>query len=65
MTNEQATFLAEQYVSLMSGEVATTLKVLRAVTEDGRAYRPDEKSRTAWELATHIAQSGRLVPRSA
>ena len=57
MTNEQATFLAEQFVSLMSAEVATTLKVLKAVTEDGRAYRPDEKSRTAWELATHIAQA--------
>ncbi len=57
MTNEQATFLAEQFVSLMSGEVRTTLKVLGAVTESGRSYRPDEKSRTAWDLATHIAQS--------
>jgi uncharacterized damage-inducible protein DinB len=57
MTNEQARFLAEQFVSLMSGEVPTTLKVLSAVTDEGRAYRPDEKSRTAWELATHIAQA--------
>jgi len=57
MTNEQAVFLADQYVSLMTGEVKTTLKVLGAVTEDGRSYRPDEKSRTAWELATHVAQS--------
>jgi uncharacterized damage-inducible protein DinB len=57
MTNEQATSLAEHYTSLMRGEVGTTLKVLAAVTEEGRSYRPDEKSRTAWELATHIAQS--------
>ena len=57
MTNEQAVFLADQYVSLMTGEVKTTLKVLGAVTEEGRSYRPDEKSRTAWELATHVAQS--------
>ena len=57
MTNEQAIFLADHYVSLMTGEVKTTLKVLGAVTEDGRSYRPDEKSRTAWELATHVAQS--------
>ena len=57
MTNEQAVFLADQYVSLMTGEVKTTLRVLGAVTEEGRSYRPDAKSRTAWELATHEAQS--------
>jgi uncharacterized damage-inducible protein DinB len=57
MTNEQAVFLADHYASLMAGEVKTTLKVLGAVRDEGGAYRPDEKSRTAWELATHIAQS--------
>ena len=57
MTPEQATFLAEQFTQLMEREVPTTVKVLEAVTEDGRGYRPDERSRTAWELATHIAQA--------
>ena len=57
MTNEQAVFLADHYASLMAGEVKTTLKVLGAVRDEGGSYRPDEKSRTAWELATHIAQS--------
>jgi uncharacterized damage-inducible protein DinB len=29
--------------------------VLAAVPETGRDYRPDTKSRTAWELASHLA----------
>jgi uncharacterized damage-inducible protein DinB len=29
--------------------------VIAAVPDGKRDYRPDEKSRTAWELATHIA----------
>jgi uncharacterized damage-inducible protein DinB len=57
MTPDQATFLANTFASLMEGEFPTTLKVLRAVPETGRGYRPDEKSRTAWELATHLAMS--------
>lgn len=55
MTGEQATFLVEQFVSLMKGEFAATRKVLAAVKDDGRDYRPDPKSRSAWELATHLA----------
>ncbi|WP_291980974.1 DinB family protein [Luteitalea sp.] len=57
MTPEQATFLAQQFAQLMEGELPITLKVLRAVPESGRDYRPDAKSRSAWELATHLAQS--------
>ena len=55
MTPEQATFLAQQYVTTMQHEVPTTLKVLRAVPDAGWSYKPDEKSRTAGELAQHIA----------
>lgn len=55
MTGEQATFLAEQLVALWQGEVAATKKVLAAVKDETREYRPDAKSRTAWELATHLA----------
>ena len=57
MTPEQASFLAGQFVDLMAREARTTAKILRAVPESGRDYRPDPKSRSAWELATHIAQS--------
>ncbi len=57
MTGEQATFLAQYFAGLMDSERAATLKVLRAVPDDRRDYRPDAKSRTAWELATHIAQA--------
>jgi uncharacterized damage-inducible protein DinB len=55
MTGEQATFLAEQMVNLMRGEFPATSKVLASVKDDTRDYRPDPKSRTAWELATHLA----------
>jgi uncharacterized damage-inducible protein DinB len=55
MTPEQATFLAQQYVHLMQGEFPATCKVLAAVKNDNRNFKPDEKSRTAWELATHLA----------
>ena len=57
MTPDHATFLAEQFTDLIAQEVPSTLKVLRAVPEAGREFRPDAKSRTAWDLATHIAQS--------
>jgi uncharacterized damage-inducible protein DinB len=55
MTDEQAVFLAEQMVQLMQGEFPATQKVLAAVKDDTRDYRPDAKSRTAWQLVTHIA----------
>jgi uncharacterized damage-inducible protein DinB len=32
-----------------------TAKVLEAVPDTGHDYRPDAKSRTAWDLATHLA----------
>jgi uncharacterized damage-inducible protein DinB len=57
MNADQAKFLVEQYANLMTGEHAATVKVLAAVKEDNRDYKPDAKSRTAWELATHLATS--------
>ena len=57
MNAEQAKFLVEHYAALMEGEFPATVKVLAAVKDDSCTYRPDEKSRTAWELATHIATS--------
>ncbi|MEZ5289499.1 MAG: DinB family protein [Vicinamibacterales bacterium] len=55
MTPEHAQFLAQQYSQLMQGEFAATKKVLSAVKDDTRDYKPDAKSRSAWELATHLA----------
>jgi uncharacterized damage-inducible protein DinB len=55
MTSDQATFLAGQMVDLMREEFPATCKVLAAVKDDTRDYKPDPKSRSAWELATHLA----------
>ncbi len=57
MTNEQATFLAQYMADLMESEFPATVKVLKAVPNDRRDYRPDDRSRTAWELASHLAQA--------
>jgi len=40
-----------------ANEIETTKKVLAAVPEAKRDYRPDEHARTAWELAWHIANT--------
>ena len=57
MNADQAKFLVEHYVRLMEGEFPATVKVLAAVKDTNRDYKPDDKSRSAWELATHIATS--------
>ena len=55
MTSEQAKFLAEFFANVLEQEGRTTAQVLAAVTEEGRDYKPDAKSRSAWELASHLA----------
>jgi len=55
MTSDHAKAIADYFATLFDQESANTLKVLRAVPNDRRAYKPDEKSRTAWELATRCA----------
>ena len=55
MNAEQAKVLVDHYTNLMQGEYATTCKVLAAVKDDNHSFKPDEKSRSAWELATHLA----------
>lgn len=55
MTGDQAKFYAEQLVATMRQEMKTTTKVLAAVNNEKRDFRPDPKSRSAWELATHLA----------
>ena len=55
MNADTAKALADYFAGLMENESVTTAKVLAAVPDSGRDYRPDPKSRTAWELATHLA----------
>ena len=55
MNAEQAKFLTEFFANLFDNEGKTTAKVLAALPESGRNYKPDPKSRTAWDLATHLA----------
>jgi uncharacterized damage-inducible protein DinB len=42
-------------VEALAGEVESTAKVFRAIPDGIHNYRPDGKSRSAWELAWHIA----------
>lgn len=55
MNAEQAKFLADYFAGLIEQESATTARVLAAVPDDKRDYKPDPRSRSAWELATHLA----------
>jgi uncharacterized damage-inducible protein DinB len=57
MNADQAKFLATYLTGLWEGEFPATCKVLAAVPESGRDYRPDEKSRCGWELTVHLATS--------
>ena len=41
--------------ALWQGEFPATVRVLSAVSDASRDYRPHPKSRTAWEVATPIA----------
>jgi uncharacterized damage-inducible protein DinB len=57
MNAEQATFLAEHYAGVIEQEVPVTAKVLAAVNTGNPEYKPDPKSRSAMQLASHIAVS--------
>jgi uncharacterized damage-inducible protein DinB len=57
MTADHAKAIADYFAIMFDQEIRHTLKVLRAVPNDRRDYKPDEKSRTAWELATHLVSS--------
>ena len=55
MNADQAKAAAEMMTTVWEGEFPATCQVLAAVKNDNRNYKPDAKSRTAWELATHLA----------
>jgi uncharacterized damage-inducible protein DinB len=57
MTAEQARALVAAITGSLESESVATRKVIAAVPAGNRDYKPDPKSRTAWELATHLATS--------
>jgi uncharacterized damage-inducible protein DinB len=57
MNAEQARAVRDALTASIENEAVTTRKVIAAVPAGNRDYKPDAKSRTAWEIATHIATS--------
>ncbi len=57
MTPEQARAVLDVMTGTIEQESTMTRKVIAAVPDGNRGYKPDEKSRSAWEIATHIATS--------
>ena len=57
MTSDQvaATATANAMAALWEREFPATVQVIEAVKDDNRGYKPDPKSRTAWDLAIHLA----------
>ena len=55
MTAEQATALRDVLTGVIEAEAGGTRKVISHITKPD--YKPDPKSRSAWELATHLAMS--------
>jgi uncharacterized damage-inducible protein DinB len=55
MNADQAKAAAEMMAALWEGEFPATCQVLAAVNNGNQDYKPDPKSRTAMELATHLA----------
>ena len=57
MTADQAAAIVQLLTSTIEGEGSATRKVLAAVPNANRQYKPDPKSRTAWELAVHLVMT--------
>ena len=57
MTAEQARAVVKVVTGTIEREGPATRKVIAAVPDDNREYKPDAKSRSAWALATHLAMA--------
>jgi uncharacterized damage-inducible protein DinB len=55
MNADQAAAVVKLLTRTMEAEAAATRKVIAAVPNGNRDYKPDPKSRSAWELAVHLA----------
>lgn len=54
MHADQARALAEVVGQQIQQEWMVTVKVIEAIPEDKKNYKPDPKGRSAWELAVHM-----------
>ena len=54
MTPEQCKALCKMFTDTNMHEAETTKKVIRAVPDEKKSYKPDPKSMSAHELAWHI-----------
>lgn len=57
MSPEEAKGMAAFFTMVIENEMPTNIKVLEAIPEDKSGYRPDDKARSALELARHIVMS--------
>ena len=57
MSADQAHAVAQALGQQIQQEWMTTVKVLEAIPEDKKGYKPDPKGRSAWELAVHLCKS--------
>jgi uncharacterized damage-inducible protein DinB len=55
MTPQEAAAVVNVTANMWENEHKATCQVLAAVKDANRDYKPDPKSRSAWQLATHIA----------
>ena len=57
MNAEQAAAVVQVLTGTIESEGGATRKVIAAVPAGNRDYKPDPKSRSAWDIAVHIAMS--------
>ena len=57
MKPEQAKAVAETVGQQLQHEWMTTYKVLAAIPDGKRDYKPEPNSRSAWELGVHMASA--------
>jgi uncharacterized damage-inducible protein DinB len=57
MNAEQAAAVVQVLTATIESEGGATRKVIAAVPTGNRDYKPDAKSRSAWDIAVHIAMS--------
>lgn len=57
MNPDQAKAVAFALGQQLQNEWMTTVKVIEAIPEVNKTWKPEPKSRSAWELAVHIAES--------
>jgi uncharacterized damage-inducible protein DinB len=57
MTAEQARAVRDVITGSIEQESVAERKVIAAIPANNRDYKPDPKSRSAWEIAVHVAMS--------